>query len=516
MIKIKSLQQQQGYLLLVAALLVIVIGFMGVAISYIATGSASATISLQLADQAFYVADSGLEIASRYYLSKGVACTSISGNVDLTNATVGNGKFTVTGTLYTGANNLSSAILSNNTTIAVTSTAGFAPSGFLTIDSENMTYAAISGNSFTGVMRGYNNTTPASHAINAAVSQSQCVLDSTAGVPNLTAPKAKRELIKNISPQTAATYYAVGNATGGLETILTYNGTTWVRVSPSVAGTVNLNSVALLSPTSGWAVGATNTFYRLTGTTWTAVASGLSNTAYNEIDCPAANNCQVVANSRRAGRWNGTSWTQNNPSGGSSVNLQAIDCSSGTNCWTAGASATNFYQGTGSPLAWTNVGVSLTTTSFNGLFCNSATDCWAVGNSATFARRNGATWANFASGMPATTYNHVTCTSSTNCWAVGNSVGVTNTLVQWNGTNWIRYTATNPIPSAIFNSVACANANDCWAVGSSGSSTAFIRYNGSTWSQVSPAGMPAVILRSVAVNGSGAGAPWETWYEKFS
>lgn len=524
MIQFKLLKKQEGYLLLVSVILIMMIGFIGSVIAYMSAGSSSGTIQLQLADQAFYIAESGLEEASRYYLSKGIACNTITNDTDLTNASVGNGKFTVTGTLYTGTTTLSSAITSSATTIPVNSTTGFAPSGFLSIEGEAMTYANISGNSFIGVMRGYKNTTPASHAINISVTQNQCVLDSIAGVPSLSSPKAKRELIKNISPQAATTYYAVGDSNGTIETILRYNGTTWVAISPSISGSIDLFDVSLSSATTGWAVGASNNLYQLSGGSWNLVTTSLSAGIYTALICLSPSNCLTMGNSKKTGVWDGTTWSQTNLPGGVPTipNILGLHCDSSTNCWAVGTNTgTKFFQGTGTPLSWTAVSASgLSAFSYNDVFCNSANDCWAVGANATFARKSGANWANFATGMPATQYNGVFCTSSSNCWAVGNSVGTSNTLVQWNGTSWSRYIASNPIPSANFNSVACSKNNDCWAVGGTAAGgTAFIYYNGSTWSAVSPASMPAVILRGVGVFGAGSGGggtAWVTWYEKFS
>lgn len=54
----------------------------------------------------------------------------------------------------------------------VASTAGFPPSGILTIDSEQMQYTGTTTTSFTGLVRGVNGTTPSTHSSGATVNVS--------------------------------------------------------------------------------------------------------------------------------------------------------------------------------------------------------------------------------------------------------------------------------------------------------------------------------------------------------
>lgn len=68
-----------------------------------------------------------------------------------------------------GSTTLSSAINSSVTTIPVVDTTGFASPGTIVIDSEQISYTGITPTSFTGCLRGTNQTTAASHLINTAV-----------------------------------------------------------------------------------------------------------------------------------------------------------------------------------------------------------------------------------------------------------------------------------------------------------------------------------------------------------
>ena len=78
---------------------------------------------------------------------------------------------------YNKANTiLTSDIGLSDTTINVASTTDFPDSGVILIGTEEIYYSGITSTSFTGCVRGYNNTTAASHLTNANVSRQQLVL----------------------------------------------------------------------------------------------------------------------------------------------------------------------------------------------------------------------------------------------------------------------------------------------------------------------------------------------------
>jgi hypothetical protein len=68
---------------------------------------------------------------------------------------------------------LSSSISATDTTITLSTVVGLAGSGFIRIESEDIYYTYISGNTLGGVFRGQNNTTATSHAATTAVSVPQ-------------------------------------------------------------------------------------------------------------------------------------------------------------------------------------------------------------------------------------------------------------------------------------------------------------------------------------------------------
>ncbi len=59
-----------------------------------------------------------------------------------------------------------------------TGATGYSPSGRIMIDRELMNYSGISGSNFTGVTRGVDGTTAASHAAATRIGQYQCNLAS--------------------------------------------------------------------------------------------------------------------------------------------------------------------------------------------------------------------------------------------------------------------------------------------------------------------------------------------------
>ncbi len=172
----KSLQRQRGSLLLIAIALILTVGLMATVFTSLYVGDTASSADHATASQALFAAESGIEHAF-YTYSTGTACNALT----YTNMVVGNGSFTTSGTLYQPvATSLTAAITAAATVIPVTSTAGYAPQhGRITIQSEQIDYSAIVGNSFTGARRGMNGTTAAAHANGQAVTQSQCLVRST-------------------------------------------------------------------------------------------------------------------------------------------------------------------------------------------------------------------------------------------------------------------------------------------------------------------------------------------------
>jgi len=110
----------------------------------------------------------------KYYINEGGAYNDITPIRDTTSA--GDVTFAAS------ANTLDSGITATDTTVPLTSSSGFPPSGLIKIDSEQLRYASLSGNSLVGVTRGLNGTAPATHSSGTAVNCATLrVLDTNHG-----------------------------------------------------------------------------------------------------------------------------------------------------------------------------------------------------------------------------------------------------------------------------------------------------------------------------------------------
>jgi len=78
---------------------------------------------------------------------------------------------------------LSAAMGPTDTTAVVSSTSGFPASGVITIDQEQLSYTGITGTTFTGLVRGVNGTSAASHSSAATISQVVTIPAQVGGVP---------------------------------------------------------------------------------------------------------------------------------------------------------------------------------------------------------------------------------------------------------------------------------------------------------------------------------------------
>lgn len=535
---IKTHRKQTGFLSLVTAALIVILGFLGIAVTYMLVASTTSSLNFQLATSALYVAESGLDIATRALLTPTltgtpvrIGCESVTGNAELTGSTAvgADTAFTVTGsTLYVSApTTLNGALTATATTIPVVSTTGYQPMGRLMIDTELINYGGISGNSFVGVVRGVDGSTAAAHVTGVKVGQFLCNLTSVGTVSN-----GKRTITDSVQMQEV---WAGGYENGGNYQFKRYNQpTTGIWNNATATGTHDINEISMLSYADGWAAvgnaaGATSTTnitLRWNGSAWAAGPNAPVTTTWRSVWCNSANDCHMVGDEQGSLAvlidWNGTSWTRGSTSGFGDNSLNSVNCSATNFCWAVGTEtggAYNFYKWTGAT-PWTRVSVSGDFNSsfpFNSVFCNSATDCWAVGANASFARWNGG-WSSFGSTMPAVQYNSVFCNATNDCWAVGN-VSTNDVLVHWNGTAWTRDTS-NPTPTSNLQVVACARSNDCWAVGST-SSGGILHYDGTSWSTITTTLPTGITLNALAIvapseTSSISSQPQAGWAETFA
>lgn len=205
--------------------------------------------------------------------------------------------------------------------------------------------------------------------------------------------------------------------------------------------------------------------------------------------------------------------------------LDAVTCTSASDCWAAGHYITD--EGMQQTLIqhWNGTSWSIVPSPNTGatqhnvlksVTCASTSDCWAVGYhdsggvaQTLIERWNGISWSIIASPNKGTLANQlesVTCASAADCWAVGAYVYATGdpvfkptafgTLIErWDGTSWsivpspdAKVPGCFPFPPSsctpldnLLRDVTCPSATECWAVGSGGISALIERWDGASW-----------------------------------
>ena len=507
-----SWQKQQGYFLFIAVIFILVMGLMGVVVVNLLANRAQISAMQQNGLDSFYIAESGLEIGTRLLTRSGIggsptrlACDSLAGTAQVTNAALDSGTFTLTtinsSPVYT-ASTLSSAVTAADTIINVTNTASLAPSGRILIDHEAIDYTAIVGNALVGATRGANNTLASFHANGTVTSQYQCTIDSVAGVPNLSQPRAQREVNRAVQLQDG--WYG-GILNGSNFTLGHWNypaEIAWNSLALSGSGNAgNINGISMLSNADAWAVAneANNNliFLHWNGAAWglTSVAGcngqnllGISMVSSQEgwaVGIRAkANNCNGVQRYTIV-RWNGSSWTKQAPNtipadnnGNQDLNAVSVIDTTGNGTgdigFAVGDSGTILrYNGS----TWTKM-TSPTTQHLFGVFVVSTSEAWAVGASGVILRWNGTSWSSF--GTPVSTkLNGIAMldTDGDGLADIGWAVGDSERILTYNGSSW----SSSDFGSNNLFGVDIVNEKDAWVVGAAGVT---MHWDGSVWRDI--------------------------------
>lgn len=193
-----KIKRARGFLLIVAILVVVVVALAIVALGYMTSADIRASSGHAQSEQAYFAAQSGIEVAIYQFSQLDTACLSLVAPAN-TNVAVGAGSFTITSatTPYPikplPASTLNGAIGANPGVIKATSIANFAPHGRIRIadggiNDEEIDYSSKSssaavcgaGSCFVAWRRGANGTTAVGHATNLAILQDdQCLIQST-------------------------------------------------------------------------------------------------------------------------------------------------------------------------------------------------------------------------------------------------------------------------------------------------------------------------------------------------
>ena len=159
------------------------------------------------------------------------------------------------GTYALPATALSASMGSADTTATVASTSGFPASGTLLIDAEQISYSGTTSTSFTGLTRGANSTTAASHSSGAKVGAyiTYLALSPYTSTGGVTIPSGKLAVFSEMKLEIAP--YATGYLTGEQETPGTIaQSITDTGLTPG--GCVQAGSGGLLTTPTGSGCGA--------------------------------------------------------------------------------------------------------------------------------------------------------------------------------------------------------------------------------------------------------------------
>ncbi|HET7013026.1 MAG TPA: hypothetical protein VFI65_03895 [Streptosporangiaceae bacterium] len=201
--------------------------------------------------------------------------------------------------------------------------------------------------------------------------------------------------------------WAVGQTSSGsgiMPLILRWNGNNWHQVAANILRSSELASVAAVSPSSAWAVGARNgekatLIEHWNGRTWARVASPNPRSKVTEIGLDgvattSASSAWAVGTYTTGGhqrtlivRWTGRAWKQvPSPNPGSDATLLGVSATSASNAWAVGTYTIGGHNKS-LILAWNGrtwrqvPSPSLGTTSeLAGVTAVSASNIWAVGN----------------------------------------------------------------------------------------------------------------------------------------
>jgi hypothetical protein len=193
-----KIKRARGFLLIVALLVVVVVAVAIVALGYMTSADIRASSGHAQSEQAYFAAQSGIEVAINQFSQQDIACLSMVAATPA-NVAVGAGRFTITSaTPYPikplPASTLNGAIAATGLgVIKATSIANFAPHGRIRIadagiNDEEIDYSSTSssaavcgaGSCFVAWRRGANGTTVNAHATNLSILQDdQCLIRST-------------------------------------------------------------------------------------------------------------------------------------------------------------------------------------------------------------------------------------------------------------------------------------------------------------------------------------------------
>lgn len=486
------MKQQRGYLLLIASVIIVIFALLSAALVRMYTSNSGSVINVQASSKAYSLANAGVE-DNAYLLSQ--LSATCNGAYQSTISSFSTGEYHYKCSQTMGSTSLSSSIGSNDTSLDVASTAGFASAGAILVDAEVIYYNKIVGNSFQGLRRGQESSASSAHSSGALVTQFEYIITGEGGVPNLTS-----NAFANRQIDQAVNYNAY--AAGSSGQFYHYRGG-WTLNSD--ISNNNINGLSCISPNSCVAVGDRinsnrTPIYTYDGNSWSRSSYSLRGTDrnVNAISCVSVSGtiqCRAAGDNGRFYSYSSGAMALTDTVG--STNIYGISCVSSSQCRAAGNSG-RFFTFTGG--SWTNSD-TVGSTTINSISCINNWGCVAVGASeklyaCSWPCSSSSAWSEIAD-FGGNTITSVVCLSSSNCKAVGGgSFYSCSSGSCLSGGSWASVSA-----PALSNTtaIACVSPTDCKAVGSNGQ---FFQYNGSTWILLQDVGGGGANLYTVATPSS--------------
>jgi photosystem II stability/assembly factor-like uncharacterized protein len=250
--------------------------------------------------------------------------------------------------------------------------------------------------------------------------------------------------------------------------------------------TSDLNSLAILGPNNGWAVGNGGVILHFDGSFWSEIASGTTSDLFGVSFGPPGSESPsagfAVGGSGGTGTaiyrdqvtWSSITTGLTPPS---AQRLAAVFELSPSDAWAVDALSGAFWHWTGS--AGLGGGWSLISSAaagLNSVFMVSPSEGWAVGSGGQIYKYTSGGWTLHSA--LGTTLNSVFMLNANDGWAVGNG----GTIYHYSSGAW-----TGPVSpgttSQDLRSVFMLSQTEGWAVGSAGT---VLHYSGGTWSALPP------------------------------
>ena len=271
-------------------------------------------------------------------------------------------------------------------------------------------------------------------------------------------------------------------------------------LSPSASTTDNLNGVALVSGSEGWAVGAAGTIQYFDGSSWTLIASGTTSDLFSVSFGPPSNlspsaGFAVGGSSGTAVAlyWGGVSWVPITNGLSGAQKLSSVFELSSTNAWAVDGVTGAFWHWSGQAElggGWNMIGSA--SAGLNSVFMTGPADGWAVGSGGVIYKYSGGGWTLYTS--VAQTLNSVFFVNQNEGWAVGAG----GSLYHYVSGTWTG--PISPAPTAQnLNSVFMTDPTDGWAVGAGG---IILQYSNGAWTLLQNLSGTTQDLNSLSFAGS--------------